>query len=338
MRKETAERVFRAINNITKGHKRLLMPIVGLALLACTPGSDISSLSQPASAIKPDNSPPFDYCAPIDSSATDIEKSLAGIESNWRQITPESSEQTIDDIKITPASFNRRRISDETRMQALLIPVWYPKNESDQRMEYMVSILSQAYYGVNVEFAYIKEPVQLGVKAVQQRTQLNDLSKGDKLYEKVEKIHPVSKLIFVVNTSEYIGACCAVVVAGNNPKSGYTATHELAHDLGLSDGHKIRYPSGNVNNEELFKPGEKLPSAVQKALDATNAPVVSTGNICKDQPVSTFYDPSDNIMMDYAPLDSLLLENLKKKKGAFNPIQKAMMNQDIEQKFSEVKR
>jgi hypothetical protein len=162
--------------------------------------------------------------------------------------------------------------------------------------------LSSSFAGVNVDFAYVNEYVDLNFHRVARFVEA-DSELIDEIIKRIKKTYPLNGLVIVVNTSDHVGTAMFSLRMGYaiQPADIHVITHEVGHLLGMRDGYKDYYPDDEIPNNELFYIDE-IPKALSKALEKLGyVPPLYLRGTCHGRKVYSFYESWNNVYGDYSP-------------------------------------
>lgn len=198
-------------------------------------------------------------------------------------------------------------------------------SDSDKaKMTEMVNKLTEAFKGVNVDFRYAVNPIDVHFYHIDTAVDTNN--KVWEIFAALKARYPIDGLLIGVNTNDYIGTefgrmMSFAVFSANDPNSDHIAIHETGHILGLDDGYQAYYDPKELPNSELFY-RDAMPYRLQAALKelGTVPPLYQVGN-CNGRALYKFYETQNNIYGDYAPVGPNSWGN-----SVFTPLQIQIMN------------
>lgn len=355
MRKETVERVWRAMKTGFRGRQRLVVPLVGVALaLSCQSSeTNLATLSKREPTpivVQTPNLPVFpptvldpyawNYCQEATPASGPVERRTAGLPVAKEEVVTvskappkvENAPDDIDLLDIKKSNIKHGEKQNPGDFNITLIPAEYNDGSLDSRMRYLVNGLGIAFQGVKIEFSYLDISTSYDIDRTKQFTEVNEHTKlrFNRLMKKIKSAASIDEGAIVVNEQALMGSCCNPAIAsGNSPESITVIAHEIAHIFNIYDGHKNRsYKKEQLNNESLALNPESLFGGVRRAYLEERPNVVVVGS-CNGEPVYSMGDPGANIMMGNYPKDSDLFA--KKREFIFNPVQKTIMNNKIEE-------
>ena len=280
----------------------------------------------------------FDYCQLTDESSN-LDRYFAGEDIKPEILYPrdfhqddsyQEEFQTIDDIVLTKDNIIQVTPSNpKNRYQLLLVGVGYKDETLDKDLSRNATQLAGIYAGMNIDFSYLNIPIPFEISRIQSLPALLNSRDGDLLLAKANEKMPVDGILVVLNSGQFLGGNHYYpVIAGHNNINGlYLAAHELAHFLGLDDGHNRYYKDSGFGGSELFRNYGELKPHVLRAVTIVDPEIGNTGNTCNGAPVYAFYRDIFNIMgrFNYNDLFNRVLTG----KPLFNPLQIQIMNDFI---------
>ena len=217
----------------------------------------------------------------------------------------------------------------------VFIGVGYSRDENPYQMAKVIELVEKNFEGVDVDFAYIKEPLNLDFNRIDLRVELNSRLEGAALFSKIKTVYPVDSLIIGVNTSDVFGTSARMritdfsyaILTLSNPSVGLIATHEMGHQLGLSDGYQAYNPPEILPNTELFYL-DGMPVSLARALSKLEeTPPMYKMGTCNGRKVYTFYETKNNLYGNYSPQEPNSWGD-----SVFTPLQILIMNDFIARK------
>jgi len=192
----------------------------------------------------------------------------------------------------------------KSNFHAVVVGVGYPESENETKLLAIISGLENNFTGVNIDFAFVRNPVNLNLDHTEQAVNFSSNSDIDKILAKIRKVHPVDGIVLALDTPEFLGTSDTrqwAMLTGTDPNAVLIGSHEIGHLLGLGDGYESYYPNGYLPNSELFYSGS-MPKILSDSLPKlkTLPPLYEVGT-CNGNNVYTFYERSNNIMSDYNP-------------------------------------
>lgn len=213
----------------------------------------------------------------------------------------------------------------------VLVPSGYKPEEIATQMTILQKSLEVKFKGVNIDFGYVNEPVDIdfgfnGVIAV-----VANASDPKDILNQIKKNYPVDSIAFAVKTTQVFGTSFGgwnyLIFTANNPLGLFTVEHETAHQLGLGDGYLDYYRPGKLPNSELFF-ADEMPESLALALQTSGLkPPVHLMGTCGGRNVYQFYESVNNVMSDY---DFGQKTPHSWGPSAFTPIQILIMNENIQ--------
>ena len=248
-----------------------------------------------------------DYCKPPEESPNPVSQYLAGMVVQSKEVIApplrvETGRDEIDSLNVTRSNIiTGGRGEDLKKVQALIVPIKYPKDLIRPRMKTITTNLEKMFEGVDIEFPFFDTSVHLGVTAVDQVASVSEIGKVQSLAKKLRKVFVFDQIIFVANVDGHMGASHKytdekadhILVSGNGPNLKYRLGHEIGHLLGLNDAYTADYLANRIPNEELFPGVDSLSELTREISRHENAPIVPTGGVCSKYgssvPIYTFY-------------------------------------------------
>lgn len=238
----------------------------------------------------------------------------------------------LEDINISPESLIKREANVSSDYQVVLVPVGYDDTIVDFRMSQLADNLSLVFNGVNINFSYLNTSVPIQINHISRLLRFESQAEADSIFGKIDNVHNVDSVVFVVNSDMYGGSGGTTAIAtGENEASLYLISHELSHGIHLDDGYQRYYREGNIPNGEFFFDAEELrvkDPIIDRAYSnlLTQPPIVKVG-VCNGKPVWSFYGVK-NIMNGYWSDDDIR-KSIQEGGSMFTPLQIETMNEYI---------
>jgi len=176
--------------------------------------------------------------------------------------------------------------------------------ENEAKLRGIISGLGNNFKGVNIDFAYIRNPVNINLKHADQAVIFSDETDFGKLLAKIKSVYPADGVAIAVETSAFLGTSNPLeysLFTASDPNAIVDATHEIGHLLGMGDGYMRYYAPGELPDSELFYQDD-MPRILSDALKklGTVPPMYEAGT-CNGKKLYQFYKSSNNIYGNYNP-------------------------------------
>ena len=223
--------------------------------------------------------------------------------------------------------------AEPSKYNYVLIPVGYDSHlKIRERMEEDISSLKYAFDGLDMHFSYLDTSAPVDVDQIGKIISV-DRKDVKLLREKIEEVHPVDGMAFVINGE---GKAHARALANRN-LTQFTgevldSLYQTGHVVSLGDGYKRRYVESGLDSVEFFLDKNNLVPEVRDYATKMHITPTPTNYSCDGKRVYT-YVPDSNIMRTWMD-DDTVLEFETKGKQFFTPIQKVQMKAYIDQSNS----
>jgi len=273
---------------------------------------------------------PTDYCKENDLSP--VEQVRAGVQVKASPLLLQNtSTPTILDKYLLPMPPTNHATYNVTA-----IPVGYDARAIRAKMPNIVAALRIALKGVNARVTSIDHSIPL--PQISHVEHLVFQFSNAQLFLNVKQIHGADRILFFLNTPEFIGNTHSYpqdnligFIGGNTNNTLYLAAHEVGHLLGLTDGYSRHFSRAELlrNSLELFLKESTLRPYAQQAYNTLRPPIIDTGNTCNGEPVYTFSDQPN--VMTHSFTDQDYIDGKIVLETQYTPFQKAVMNEYIKQ-------
>ncbi|MCX6703914.1 MAG: hypothetical protein NTZ07_00510 [Candidatus Woesebacteria bacterium] len=153
----------------------------------------------------------------------------------------------------------------------VLVGIGYEKVINQELLANTIQQIEPNFKNIRVDFAYIKDPLLVGLSHIAQSVSFDSLADREALFFRVRLAHPVDTVFLVLNTNEPIGNADGTAggvnydfVSGQDVRLAFIVTHEIGHQLGLDDGYNEYIPN-DVPGTELFY-ADAMPASLSRAL------------------------------------------------------------------------
>jgi hypothetical protein len=180
--------------------------------------------------------------------------------------------------------------------------------ENEAKLRGIISGLETNFKGVNIDFVYIRNPVDINLKHADQVVNFSDEKDFGKLLTRIKSVYPADGVAIAVETSTYLGASNTLeysLFTATDPNVIGDASHEIGHLLGMGDGYMRYYKPGELPDSELFYSDDMpddMPRILSDALKKLGTvPPIHEAGTCKGRKLYQFYESSNNIYGNYNP-------------------------------------
>ena len=221
-----------------------------------------------------------------------------------------------------------------TNYHFVLVGSGYDSRENREKLDNLIAGFQKKFSGINVDFAYIKEPVNIRFKRIDTIVLFENDNDRKILVKKIKSMYPMDSLIVALNAPEIVGSAILgmpegnfAILASNTQEAPFIFTHEMGHLLGIeNDGYNRYFKPEDLPNTELFYI-DSMPKKLARALEELGeTPPMYIAGTCNGRMLYTFYNSLENVYGN-VPVGGLPAEYLNSLE--FTPLQILEMNDYI---------
>ncbi len=191
----------------------------------------------------------------------------------------------------------------EENFHFVMVGVGYTNEENEAELRSIIEQVKGNFTNVNVDFAYLRVPVDIDFKHIMQQVVFSNDGDEDFLLKKIKSVYPADSIVVGLNTNLYLGTSHdkTAVFSSSDPIAAVIASHEMGHQLGLPDGYRAFYSKLRIPNTELFYI-DSIPRDLNEALKKLpEQPPMYLVGTCDGKPLYSFYESNNNPMRDWNP-------------------------------------